>query len=133
MDKKCLVLIIEDNQDFQDLYGTTAEMAGYEVEHIYDGNDALERLEHEPIPTIILLDARLPSANGFEILQATRSKKGWSKVPIYILTADIRATQPFRTSIPQTVRADGIIEKGVEAISRLRELFARLRNETDNQ
>jgi DNA-binding response OmpR family regulator len=127
MAKKNLIIIVEDNEDFQDLYGMVADMAGFEVERIYDGEDALLRLEREPIPTILLLDARLPRLGGDEILQAARAREKWAHVPIYMITADIRGAQRLRTAPLGEPRADEVIEKGANSIHRLRELFDKYR------
>ncbi len=123
MPEKKLVLIIEDNEDFQDLYGMVAEKAGFAVERILDGGGALDRLESDPIPALILLDARLPVANGDEILAAIRSKPDWSSVPVYMLTADIRVAKKYSYDSPDIPQPDGVIEKGAESIQQLRELF----------
>ena len=121
------VLIVEDNEDFQNLYGMVAEAAGFEVERIYDGAEAIERFEREPIPDIVLLDSRLPHADGTEILQAARAREKWAHVPIYMITADLRGAQRLRVLAPDAPRPDGVIEKGADSIHRLRELFAQLR------
>jgi CheY-like chemotaxis protein len=123
--KKSLVLIIEDNEDFQNLYGLVAEQAGFEAESIIDGAEALQRLEHGPLPTLILLDTHLPMVGGDEILQTARANKQWSAVPIYVLTADVRAAQAYRHFLPGAPHPDGVIEKGAESIHQLRELFAK--------
>jgi CheY-like chemotaxis protein len=125
--KKPLVLIIEDNEDFQNLYGLVADQAGFEVESIYDGAEALERLKQGPIPTIVLLDTHLPMVGGDEILQAARLNENWSNVPIYVLTADVRAAHGYRHFLPGAPHPDGVIEKGAESIHQLRELFAKFK------
>jgi CheY-like chemotaxis protein len=127
MASKNLILIVEDNEDFQNLYGMLAETAGFAVEAIYDGQEALQRLEREPIPTLLLLDSRLPHASGDEILMAARAHKKWSRVPIYVITADLRGAQRLRTFAPGAAHADGVIEKGAESIHKLRELFEKYR------
>jgi CheY-like chemotaxis protein len=127
MASKNLILIVEDNEDFQNLYGMLAEAAGFAVEPIYDGEEALQRLEREPIPTILLLDSRLPHASGDEILLAARAHEKWSRVPIYVITADLRGAQRLRTFAPGAPHADGVIEKGAESIHKLRELFEKYR------
>lgn len=124
---KNLILIVEDNEDFQNLYGMLAEAAGFEVEPIYDGEEAIQRLERDPLPTLVLLDSRLPHANGDEILQAARAHEKWLHVPIYLITADLRAAQRLKIFDPETAHADGVIEKGAESIHRLRELFQQFR------
>ena len=123
METKKLVLIIEDNEDFQNLYGLVAEQAGYDIERIYDGGEALERLERDPIPNLVLLDSRLPVADGDIILAAARSKEKWSHVPIYMLTADTRVSKRYQDFSPDSPHPDGVIEKGAESIHQLRELF----------
>ena len=130
MTPKNLIVIVEDNEDFQDLYGMVADKAGFEVERIYDGKEALARLEREPIPTILLLDSRLPLAQGDEILLAARAKAKWARVPIYMITADLRGAQRYKTSLPGEPHADGVIEKGAESIHKLRELFDKYREKT---
>ena len=131
MVKKFLVLIIEDNEDFQNLYGMVAEQAGFDVERIYDGREALERLERGPIPAIVLLDSRLPVAEGDEILKAARSKDKWLHVPIYILTADLRVSKKYKDFPPGAPQPDGVIEKGAESIHQLRKLFKQYEGKMD--
>ena len=132
MPEKRLVLIIEDNEDFQNLYGMVAEQAGYEVERLYDGREAMERLEREPIPTLMLLDSRLPVAEGEVILAAARSKEKWLHVPIYIMTADTRVPNKYKDFAPGSPRPDGVIEKGAESIRQLRELFKRYQGQEED-
>jgi CheY-like chemotaxis protein len=127
MASKNLILIVEDNEDFQNLYGMVAETAGFEVEPIYDGEEAIQRLEREPLPTLVLLDSRLPHATGDEILLAARAHENWLHVPIYLITADLRAVQRLKTLAPDAPHADGVIEKGAESIHKLRELFEQYR------
>jgi CheY-like chemotaxis protein len=128
MTPKNLIIIVEDNEDFQDLYGMVAEKAGFEVERILDGEAAMQRLEREPIPTILLLDSRLPLFQGDEILLAARAKAKWSRVPIYMITADLRGAQKYKHILPGEPQADGVIEKGADSIHRLRELFEKYRD-----
>ena len=124
-----LILIVEDNEDFQNLYGMVADMAGFAVEGIYDGEEALQRLEREPIPTMVLLDSHLPLVQGDDILLAARANEKWSRVPIYMITADLRGAQRLKTFTPGAPHADGVIEKGADSIHRLRELFEKHREE----
>jgi CheY-like chemotaxis protein len=129
MEKKPLVLIIEDNDDFQNLYGMIAEQAGFEVESIYDGQEGLKRLEEGLLPALVLLDSRLPGADGMEILSAARARDRWVKVPIYLLTADTRVAKGRGEFKREMEQADGVLEKGGNLIPQLRELFARHRGE----
>ncbi len=97
--------------------------AGFEVEHIYNGQEALQRLDQDPIPSLVLLDTRLPGADGDEIMLAARSKEKWAAVPIFMITADLSAAKRYRDFAPDVPHANGVIEKGTNSMSRLRELF----------
>jgi CheY-like chemotaxis protein len=88
-------------------------------------------LEREPIPTLLLLDSRLPHASGDEILLAARAHEKWFGVPIYVITADLRGAQRLRTFAPGAPHADGVIEKGAESIRMLRELFEKYREKPE--
>jgi len=121
-----LVLIVEDNNDFQHLYGIVAEGAGFTVERVYDGREALARLDRDPVPDIVFLDAFLPYLGGEEVLAAARKNPKWAEVPIYILTADVREAQRLRGFKPKSLLADGVIEKGGDSIAVLRVLLADL-------
>jgi CheY-like chemotaxis protein len=131
MPRKPLVLIVEDNEDFQELYGMVATQAGFAVERIRDGGVALDRLETGPVPDLVLLDSILPVAGGEEILGAIRSKEGWEQVPVYMLTADMRVAKKYSYFAPDSPQPDGVIEKGAESIALLRELFQKYKGKED--
>jgi CheY-like chemotaxis protein len=129
MSSKPLLMIIDDNQDFQDQYSMLAEMAGYDVESILDGQAAMERLEKDPIPTLILLDSIMPNISGDEVLTALRANEKWAPVPVYILTADVRFAPGLYNRLPDAPQADGILEKGANAIVQVRAILARYKKD----
>lgn len=132
MARKKLILIVEDNEDFQALFGLVAKEAGFEVDAVYNGQEALQRLEREPIPDLVVLDSHLPGAYGDEVLQAVRTRENWSLLPVYIMTADLRAAQRYKAFSPDVPHADGVIEKGPDLIGSLRELFEKYREHDTN-
>jgi CheY-like chemotaxis protein len=127
MSRVPLALIVEDNEDFQDLYGIVAEGAGFTVERIYDGREALRRLDRDPVPDIVLLDSFLPYAGGEDVLVAARRNPRWADVPIYILTADVRVAERQGDFKHKALLATGVVEKGGDSIAILRVLLADLK------
>lgn len=125
MTKSNLFLIIDDNEDFLEQYGTLAKLAGYDVETINDSKEALERIKNQPTPTLILLDAVMPHVSGDEVLASIRADEQWQRVPVYILTADVRAAPGLFDRLPDAPQADGILEKGANSIVQVRALLAR--------
>ena len=63
------VLIVEDEQSLADLYAQFLETA-YNVRTAYDGEEALASMSDEV--DVVLLDRRMPSLSGREVLEAIR-------------------------------------------------------------
>ncbi len=85
------ILLIEDDAQTIDLYKLNLEKAGFELEIIKWGNEALERVEKIGTaggqkPDLILLDIILPDINGMQVLKRIRDKKESSAIPVLILT-----------------------------------------------
>jgi len=56
-----------------------------------DGQEALDFIAKwkmgEPLPTVILLDLKLPKVSGLEVLRAIRAHSDFGIVPVVILTS----------------------------------------------
>lgn len=69
--RSATVLVVEDETDLADLY--TAWLADmYEVQTAYAGGDALEKLDKSM--DVVLLDRRMPSISGDEVLDEIRNQ-----------------------------------------------------------
>lgn len=78
------VLIIEDDVRTVRFIGAKLRAAGYVVEAVGNGNEAVDRLRSTD-PDLVLLDLLLPGKNGLQVLSELRS---FSKVPVIVLTAE---------------------------------------------
>jgi DNA-binding response OmpR family regulator len=79
------ILWVEDDKLLSNILSKKIENSGYELTRVDNGKDALNYLENK-IPDIIILDILLPEMNGFDILQALKSKKNLKGVPVIILS-----------------------------------------------
>lgn len=77
------ILIVEDEHPIADILQFNLTKEGYEVECVYDGNDAIRRVAESP-PDLILLDLMLPGADGIEVCRTIRKSH---QMPIIMLTA----------------------------------------------
>ncbi|MGD9702594.1 MAG: response regulator [Acidimicrobiia bacterium] len=77
------ILVVEDEPDVRFLLRMLLEDEGYGVLEAGDGEQAIARFGEEHVD-LILLDVRLPKANGFEVCRVVRKS---SDVPIVMLTA----------------------------------------------
>jgi CheY-like chemotaxis protein len=82
------VLIVDDDPDIRDAVGESLRYEGYDVHSAADGRDALDRLEYGLRPAVILLDLMMPVLNGFDVLEALKSRPEWKSIPVVIVSAN---------------------------------------------
>ena len=82
------VLIVDDDPDIRDAVGECLRYEGYDVHSATDGRDALDRLEYGLRPAVILLDLMMPVLNGFDVLDALKSRPEWKSIPVVIVSAN---------------------------------------------
>ena len=70
-DEPPLVLVVEDEPDLADLYATWLQTE-YRVRTAYGGEEAVNQLDDEI--DVILLDRRMPSLSGDEVLEKVRER-----------------------------------------------------------
>jgi CheY-like chemotaxis protein len=86
------ILVVEDNPVDLDL--TQRAFAKHRIANpiqvARDGEEALDFIPRweagEPLPSVILLDLKLPKVNGLDVLRRLKSHRQTSIVPVIILT-----------------------------------------------
>jgi DNA-binding response OmpR family regulator len=78
------VLIVDDEKHIRMLYAEELEEDGYEVAVASDGSGILERIEKEK-PDVIILDIKMVSSNGLDVLQEIRNK--FYNLPVILCSA----------------------------------------------
>jgi CheY-like chemotaxis protein len=88
------VLVIEDNPDDRELLMRQLRKSGLgdHVKFISDGTEALDFLTGPEAPqpedlVVILLDLRLPSLSGLELLRRLRSRPQFQSLPVTVMTS----------------------------------------------
>jgi DNA-binding response OmpR family regulator len=77
------ILLVDDEDAVQKLLAYPLERDGFRVIQARDGEEALERFQHERVD-LVVLDLMLPKLDGLEVCKRLRSS---SAVPIIMLTA----------------------------------------------
>ncbi len=80
------ILVVDDEPDLRLLVRMTLEGSGYEVEEASTAAEALEQASTVK-PALILLDIRLPDAEGFDVLRALRSNEEFLHTPVVMMSA----------------------------------------------
>ena len=119
------LLIVEDDPTMQLALREVLEREGYHVEIASNGNSALEIMEKHS-PDLILSDTLMPGMNGFELLEAVRSKPSWEDLPFIFLTA---ASSYESKTIGNALGADDYITKPITSRELLTTIQACLRQD----
>lgn len=88
---KKLILFVEDDPSTIDVYKTALEIAGFEVEVLLSGEEAITRIKEIEIgkaskPDLVLIDYILPDTDGIEILKAIRKSKDAKDIKVLVTT-----------------------------------------------
>jgi CheY-like chemotaxis protein len=87
------ILLAEDVEINREIARSMLEKAGYEVEVVSDGAEAVEALQHRRHDPV-LMDVQMPVMDGIQATQHIRSLSGpVCRVPIIAMTADVYAEQ----------------------------------------
>ncbi len=80
------VLLVDDDTDLLDLFGTTLSRRSYHVLKASSSKEALSILE-TVTPDVIVLDLAMPDMNGIEFMRRVRSNPRLSAIKIAVMTA----------------------------------------------
>jgi DNA-binding response OmpR family regulator len=100
-----LILIIDDDEDFQTILQNIFSQSGYKVRSLFDGEIA-SSLDTYPYPDIILLDMDLPFVNGVEVGKLLKSNESTKNIPVIMVSAN-----PFLDELCKEAGAVDYVQK----------------------
>ncbi|NJR51891.1 MAG: response regulator [Leptolyngbyaceae cyanobacterium CSU_1_3] len=80
------ILLIEDNEANRRLMGDYLSYCGYTVFSLAEGTQLASIMEQFQ-PQIILLDLKLPTIDGYALLEQIRQREDWRSVPVIVVSA----------------------------------------------
>ena len=118
------ILVVDDDLGLREILEITLGELGFTVASASDGAEALKWLhEHEDQPPrLVLLDWMMPRCNASEFRRAQLSDARIAKIPVVLLTADLRIDAK-RAELD----VDGYLQKPVR-LATLREVTKRYVN-----
>lgn len=112
------ILLIDDSLSIRKFVGRMLENAGYQVDTAVDGEDGLRKAAAQPY-RLIFTDLEMPKLNGFEVIQALRSRPQTQQTPIVVMTT--RAGDKHR-QMAISIGASSYVAKPVEERALLQEV-----------
>jgi CheY-like chemotaxis protein len=101
------VLLVEDDEDLRACLSQFLADSGYAVVSAADGREALDLLERDPVPALIVTDLMMPRMDGWELISRARAIPALAKVPVIVVSAVAE-----RAKVDDTVA--GVLRKPVE-------------------
>jgi len=91
MENKKLIFLVEDDASTMEVYKIALEQAGFEVDPIESGEEALEKIklikqDKLKAPDLILLDYILPGIDGFDVLREIKKHPKTKKLKVFLTT-----------------------------------------------
>ena len=87
MDKKSLILVVDDNADYRALLVWTLERNGFQTISAKCGREGLKlAIEHQP--DLVLMDLNMPGMNGYEATRAIHAHPQGRRIPVVAVSAD---------------------------------------------
>jgi CheY-like chemotaxis protein len=71
---------------------------GYDAVTASGGGEALDKLEHQQPPDLILLDVHMPDLDGLELLERLHANPQWRALPVVMLSAESDAHTVHRAN-----------------------------------
>jgi CheY-like chemotaxis protein len=95
------VLIAEDDAQTARVLARMLREDGYEVEVVLDGAAAISRLSRGRLPDILIVDYRLPHADGLAVARYARARS--EKVCVVLVTSYAEVVQPLIENDPSLI------------------------------
>src|SRR6185436_13315695 len=104
------VLIVEDNLLNLKYFDDLLQANGYQTLTARDGEEALELLDRERRPDLVLLDLRLPGISGFEVAARLKGDHVLKTIPVLVVSA--LALRPEQADLDR-MGCEGYLKKPV--------------------
>jgi len=84
--KDALILVVDDDRDFLEIFSAKLNAQGYKTATALDGIEAVEKAKQVK-PTVILMDIQMPKKDGVQAMLDLIADEETKKIPIIFLTS----------------------------------------------
>ena len=101
------ILIVEDEPNIVESLSFILGRAGFDVDTVANGVEALDRLRRQSFSALVL-DIMLPGMNGLDVLRTIRADRALTILPVMVLTAKGQASD---RRAAEAIGADAFVTK----------------------
>lgn len=81
------ILVADDEPDILRVVSLQLELEGHVVVPVRSAREALDRVDADGPPDVVVLDVAMPQMNGLDLLRELRRRDGMEDVPAIFLSA----------------------------------------------
>jgi CheY-like chemotaxis protein len=81
------ILVVEDDESIRESLRVILQDEGYEVDVAENGREALQRLELQPRPGLLIVDLVMPVMTGYELCAEMATREDLAELPVVIVSA----------------------------------------------
>ena len=85
------VLIVDDDATAREALAALLEERGHTVATAANGREALDKIEHGPVPRLVILDLMMPVMNGYELREEMLRRPALAKIPVVVVSGTLDA------------------------------------------
>jgi len=111
------IMVVDDEQVFHDLYSEMLEDTDYRLIHVYDGDEALLKLEEDK-PDLFILDMLMDMMTGDTFFLYLKGMPECIGIPIIVISSMLRKSyksikdmDPNLTFLDKTVTKEKLIQE----------------------
>jgi DNA-binding response OmpR family regulator len=82
------ILLVDDDESTLDTYARTLQLEGFDTVKALSAESALRTL-HSRVPDAVIVDLRLPMADGLDFVRTLRFRVRYANTPIALVTGDL--------------------------------------------
>ena len=113
------VLVVEDDLDIATLTKEFLELEGYNVKLAVNGEDALQLMAANTLPSLIITDYMMPIMNGGELIKIIKLDDRLRNVPVIIMSGNFKAEHKSFLGVPvlaKPIRVENLLAKMEEVL-----------------
>jgi CheY-like chemotaxis protein len=116
------IMVVDDEQVFHDLYAEMLEDTDYRLIHVYDGDEALLKLEEDK-PDLFILDMLMDMMTGDTFFLYLKGMPECTEIPIIVISAMPKRSYKSLVDVDQTLT---FLDKSVTKGKLIQEIKAKI-------
>lgn len=104
-----MILVVDDEPEIRESLEEFLTDEGYSVALAADGAEAMERLESDTPPCVVILDLLMPVLSGNEVYERMKQDPRLARIPVIVSTSDPSRAPSGNLIMPKPINLDHLL------------------------